>query len=353
MIPQYEPQDMSRYANAVSAQIVSGWIGPGPKTEEFEKLIGKSLNVENVICTNSGTSALLLSALAIKRVLNSENKRLKVLFPAYTFLAGLNAYVMAGYDYELVDIDQRTMCMDIDLLEKKLKDTNVDVVIYVNHNGYNGPDIQKAKLICQKYKAIMVEDSAQCYGIPNTFITGDMSILSFSVPKAITTGQGGALIVNNPTFVSAARAIVDHGGDNWRKTKVHTSPGLNLRMSDINSCFGIEQIKDWAHISFERKRVWDQYNKYIEIRRVQHNWSWMVIYEARSKENADEIILELKKNDIQGIKYYRAVNENPCYSGGSFPVAKKMYENLVYLPSSIKLKNEEIENICKIIVENS
>ena len=89
-------------------------------------------------------------------------ERSTVLFPAYGFTAGADAAKFLGLNIELVDVKPDTLCMDPD----KVKISgDCRAVIFVNHNGYVGPDVSRVKEICEQHCVPMIEDSACALGI--------------------------------------------------------------------------------------------------------------------------------------------------------------------------------------------
>jgi len=188
-IPQFEPRIKFKYCWDVFRQMRSGWVGDGETVKSFESMLQQIVGVDFAYSTTSGTTALMLAIKALELPIGST-----ILFPAYTFIAGANAARFLGYNIRLVDIKEDTLSID----PSKMKiDDNVSAVMFVNHNGYHGGDLQKIKDTCVTHGIKLIEDASQCLGIPGNFHTGDVSVVSFSVPKLITTGQGGAVFTND------------------------------------------------------------------------------------------------------------------------------------------------------------
>lgn len=343
--PQYEPTIRMSYIFDVARQMLSGWVGSGDRTLEFERMIQDITKSKYVISTTSGTMALYLglSALGI-------DKSKTIVFPAYTFLAAANVCRQLGYNVELVDVKLDTMCIDPDKL--KLNSSH-GAVIFVNHNGYVGPDVQRVKAICDEAKIPMIEDSSQALGMPTAGTTGVFGVFSFSVPKLITTGQGGVIFTDDSELAVKIRQIHDQG-DNWRKDKIHKNIGINLKFNDILSAYGIAQLKRLKKLLKIRKNIFKLYKKHLNlysqnIVNFGYDSTWMVIYKT---DRADQIITELRKKDIQAVKYYRPVNENPPYTDGKvYENSVTIYNKYLYLPSSLNLKSSKIKEICQIIMK--
>ena len=339
-IPQFEPLIKEDYANAVRDQVLSGWVGPGTKTVEFEEKLCELTGAKYCISTVNGTTAILIALKSFNLEYGETPFRPRIAFPSYTFLAGANAAKFLNYNVELADIKRSTMSMDPDLFRP------ADAMIYVNHNAYVGEDVLKIKRLCEQHKMPMIEDSSQALGMPNAGRIGDIGIFSFSVPKIITTGQGGAIITDHLELAERCRQIRDHG-DNWRQTKIHKELGVNFKFNDIAASLGLAQLQILNNLLEERARVFDCYRKHIPLIDFGYPSTWMVIHQSNQP---DKLIAELKKESIQAVKYYKPLSDNPPYATGlEYDEARFVSDNYVYLPSSLGLTNEQIKKICGII----
>lgn len=343
MIPQFEPRIKLKYAIDTFKQIMSGWIGFGGAIDSFEDSLKTHLHCENVVTCNSGTSALIMAIKSLNLKPGST-----ILFPAYGFVAGANASRFLGYNVRLVDINEKTLCMD----PNKIKITkDVSCVIFVNHNAYMGEDTYKVKRSCDKHGIPMIQDTAQCIANIKPLV-GDLGILSFSVPKMVTTGQGGAVFTNNTELYHKCIQTMDQGG-NWRKTKIHNNIGVNFKFNSILAAYGLAQMKDMHNIIGTKKRIHSAYKKYLgkysnQLVDYGQQFTWMTIFKTKS---ATDLVAHLKNNDIQGVQYYRPINSHPPYEDGIvYEAAKEASTQLVYLPSSLTLSNRQIKKIANAII---
>ncbi len=353
-IPQSEPEISQGDISSVSSQMESGWVGSGVTTERFEEAIREvcykfTNHRPFVSSTTSGTVALIMA-------INSLNLRKgsTILFPSYTFLAGANAARFLGYWVKFVDIKEDTLCMNPNRI--RISD-DVSAIMFVDHNGYVGEDLQRIRGICDDNNLPLIEDSAQCFAMEGAGVTGDVSVFSFSVPKIITTGQGGAVLTEREDIHARIKRIRDHG-DNWRKSKKHEFLGVNFKFNDILASYGLSQIKNLDYICQKRKEIWDEYEKRIPIYRYGKPFTWMVIYKTEGRSNALKIIKNLGDVNIQATQYYKSIPLNRPYldfcSDKEYPVSYNMADRLIYLPSSINLTVEEIDKICNVVkdIEN-
>lgn len=338
-IPQYAPDVRWRDIWAVVKQMKTGWVGPSKMTEKFEDLLRWHCLTNHCFSTTSGTTAIMMALYGLDLPQGST-----ILFPAYTFLAGANAARLMGFKIRLVDIKRDTLCVDPD----KIRITkDVSCVMFVRHNGYNGVDIDKIRKMCKNRSVAFLEDAAQCLGSIGRSV-GDVAIISFSVPKLITTGQGGAVVTNIKAIAQRCAEFRDHGGD-WRKNKIHNAMGGNFKFNDILAAYGASQLRDLPKLVAKRDKIFGWYRKHIGLVDFGYDSTWMVIYRAKHPE---KLIKTLFKHDIQAVQYYRPVNENPPYkTRKKFPVAEQIANELVYLPSSLSLKEKDIHKICHILLE--
>lgn len=343
-IPQFEPNIRLKDIWAVVKQMRSGWVGSTRTTMDFENALSKLIDSEAIV-TTSGTVAIIM---AIKSLELSKGST--ILFPAYTFLAGANAARFLGYKIKLIDVDYSTLCMNPSRVESALKRfKNISCVMFVSHNAYIGEDVEKVQQMCQQYGVKMIEDSSQALGIEKAGITGDIGVFSFSVPKIITTGQGGAVYTRNEDLVTKLRQIRDHG-DNWRSTKNHEYLGVNFKFNDILAAYGLSQLKDLDKLLEKRKQIFDWYRNHIELVDYGYDSTWMAIYRSAKSR---ELIAKLKENDIQAVQYYKPIHWNTPYKTkkGMFKTAEKLFYELVYLPSSLTLTKRQVNKIVKIVKE--
>jgi len=350
-IKQFSPYIKRKYAKEVYKNILKGNLSPGIQTKLIEEKIKQIHNIKNCICITSGTAALMVAIKSLNLKPGST-----ILAPAYSFLAAHNAARFLGYKIKLVDINSTTLCMDKDNLYYTLKKTrNVGCVIFINHNAYCGGNIIEIKATCDYFHIPMVEDAAQCLGVNNAGKTGDIAILSFSVPKLATSSQGGAIITDNDKLADKCRSLIDHGGRGWRQDRIHKGIGLNLRFNDILASYLLPQLNNIELLLQKRYDIFWNYFRYgvnprgFDIYYEANKMPWMVIYRTK---RADQIIAELKKNKIEAVRYYKNIDSNPPYrTKTKFPEAERAALELVYLPSSLNLSKRQIRKICKIILE--
>ena len=329
------------------------WITEHKVTENFEKKFSKFTNSKYCICFPNGTITMssILDCLDLKK--NDE-----VLVSNYTMVATANVAKFVGLKLNLVDISNKDLCMSpVDLLKKINKKTKV--VIYTQMNGRVG-QIESIKKICKKNNIFLIEDAAHAIGSYNKGIhvgnSGIASSFSFSMPKLITMGQGGAVITNNSKLASKLRLYKNFGRKKSGED-VHNYLGYNFKITDMQSILGLEQLKDINLRIRKKKAIFVRYKnnlknnskiKFFDVEKNETPWSVDIYLKDVSK-----LKKILKKNKILTRYVYPPLNSQKIYKNfKNLPISSYYCNRGLWLPSSLDLKNQEIDKICKLINKN-
>ena len=258
IINQIEPIISKDDKNAVKKYINSGgWITENKLSKEFEKNFSKLVGAKYSILHPNGTLTLLSIMLALGIKKNDE-----VILPNYTMVATANAVILAGAKPILCDISDQNLCLDPKKLIYKIN-KKTKAIIYVTLNGRSG-FIKEIQKICKKKKLYLIEDSAHSIGSyfnkkhHGTF--GIASSFSLSMPKLITTGQGGFVVTDNKIFENKIKKIKNFG----RKSDgndIYSSTGYNFKFTDLQSSLGISQLKNIKYRIKKKRQIFKIYYK--------------------------------------------------------------------------------------------
>jgi dTDP-4-amino-4,6-dideoxygalactose transaminase len=208
----------------------------------LESKIKKILKIKYCIALPSCTSALYISL----KILNLKSTD-EVIVPNITFAATANAVYMAGAKIILVDVDSKTLNIDIQDLKKKItKKTKVIIPVHVSGRGC---DMKNIITLAKKNKIKIIEDAAEAFLSKknNKYLgtIGDIGCYSLSPNKIFTSGQGGLLVTNNKKYYDKIRVFktqgrigVTNGGDD-----IHISPGGNFKLSNISAGLALSQLE--------------------------------------------------------------------------------------------------------------
>ncbi len=356
-INQLEPMIGVVERRAASEYLRSGgWLTEFKETARFEQMVAEFLHSKYVSVVSNGTMSLFLSLTALGIGPGDE-----VIIPDFTMIASANVALMAGATPVFVDIDPYSLCLDLNKVESRLtKRTKALMVVLFNGRA---PDMQKGVDFCALHKLYLVEDAAQAFGSQwggkNLGTFGDVGSFSFSYPKIITTGQGGAVVTNDHMLHKRIRQLKDFGR---RAPGVdeHIALGYNFKFSDLLAVVGIAQMGTIGWKMKRKKQLFTLYKKELEdVSRVRflptdlsHTCPWFVdIY----VEQPDVLSDFLKSQGVGTRPIYPPLHTQApykrwdIYQEAAFPVSERISRQGLFLPSSLTLSDADVRFICRAI----
>ncbi|MGH7660528.1 MAG: DegT/DnrJ/EryC1/StrS family aminotransferase [Vulcanimicrobiaceae bacterium] len=345
-IPLVEPWLDDPCASEVGRQVASGFVGPGKTTENFAESLAAKLDVEHCILTTSGTTALSVAAHACGLKPGDE-----ILVPSYGVISTVNAFASIGLLPRLVEIERTTACINPMQLKTRIT-SRTKAVCFVNFSGYTGENIEQIRDISREAGVPLIEDAAtalgHCHAGKSAGTFGTVGTLSFSPPKTITTGQGGAILTNSREHADAARAYIDHGDLEWRKTNLNRAIGTNLRFNDVLAALGNAQLRTLDDRLDRRRQA------YRALREVLGNLLYKVhgeqapLFNIVFASDPDRLVDELRLRNIAAVRQYRSIYQHPPYADladGGFPIADWWTNHAVYLPFGLALSQGDSRRI--------
>ena len=357
---------------SVVRTLKSNFLTQGPLVEKFESQLNKTLNSKYSTVVNNGSSALL----TIGKILKWKKGDL-IAVPPITFLSSVNAVEHCGAKPIFIDINLKDYCMDPNLLEielKKDKNKKIKAAIIVDYGGQPA-QWKKFKILKKKYNIILINDNCHALGsaIKKDFgyavKFADYVSLSFHPVKAITTGEGGAILTNNSNFDQKAKVLRSHGI--LRKKSKHweysmKTLGYNFRLPDINCALGISQIKKLKNFIKKREKISIIYDKFFSKSekfhipsKINNNKNSYHLYPLllnlkAIRKTKDQIIKEFLKNKIKIQVHYIPVNSQLYYkkkygfNEKNFKNSMLFFKSCISLPIYNDLNNKQINYIKKI-----
>ena len=281
----------------------------------------------------------------------------EVIVPDYTMVATPNAVEIIGAKAVFVDIERETLCMDFDKMKAAITDKTRAVII-VSINGRYPTRIQEMVDFCRKKGIWVIEDAAQSlgsfYNQKHVGRYGDIGSFSFSVPKIITTGQGGALITDRKDLYEKILLIRDFGRSKAGEDH-YLVKGWNFKFTDLQSTLGIEQMKKLGKRVLRKRELGKIYQDSlsgingVDLIKTDLNETTPWFYDILC-DNREKLIDYLKENGVGSRKFYPALHSEPAYGyDGDFPVTQEISERGLWLPSWVDLTDEQVVYICKLI----
>ena len=356
----------------------TGWLSPsGNFVNIFEEKL-EAFTGTNVICCNSGTSALHISI-----ILAGVRKNDEVIVPSISFIATVNVVLYCGASPIFMDCDE-SLCVDQDKLLDFLKHNTysfkkntynkktkkkISAILITNVFG-NLTNLNKLVKICKLKNIKLIEDAAESLGSfysnknRHSGTVGDYGTLSFNVNKIITAGSGGAILFKNVSEKKKIKKLISQGKTDNILFK-HKFLGYNYGMPNINAAIGSAQLENIEQILAKKKIINSYYNKFfsptknIDIIQLKHEQS----------QNNWLNVINIKK--INYIKFKRNINQlikmgidvrpvwYPChlqeylrkYEKYKISLANKVYKNTLCLPSSYFLKKNDLLKVCNKILD--
>ncbi len=360
-IPQMIPWFGNEEAEAMDTYMRSGgFLMEFKQTEAFEQMIAEYTGAKHAIVVNNGTISLTMAAMVCGVQAGDE-----VIVPNYTMIATPNSIKMIGAVPVFVDVCAESLCLDYEQTKSAITD-KTKAIILVNANGrYPKEGIQAFKDLADAHHIAFIEDSAQALGsfYPATDTApkqhmgtvGTVGSFSFSVPKVISTGQGGALVTNDEGLAQKIRKLKDFGRSGGG-TDIHDSIGWNFKFTDMQAVVGIEQMKKLPWRVTRKKQMLKRYQRNLaDIQQVsffaqdlENTTPWFI--DVLVSKNRDGLCAYLKQNGVGSRVMYPPINKQQCYQvAGDYPVSNTVGEQGLWLPSSSQLTDAEIDKVCAMI----
>ena len=352
-LPQMEPSIDEAEVEQMCRYLRSGaWLTEFKKTQEFEEALCAATGALYACAVNNGTVSLMLALKALGIGPGDE-----VLVPALTMIATANAVRLAGAEPVFCDIEAGSACLDIEEIERRQTE-RTRAVIHVSLNG-RAREMKALSQLCQDRGLELIEDAAQSLGSQHKGRAlgrfGSIGSLSFSAPKIITTGQGGALITDDAELYAKLRRLKDFGRDRGGHDH-HEELGWNFKFSDLQAVIGIEQMKKLPGRIATKKELWRCYRRNLEgipgISFFDDDEETLPWFFDVYTEDRDGLREHLSRRGIGTRPLYPALNTQPIYRGaGSYPVAEELARRGLWLPSSSLLRVEDVQRVCRGIRE--
>lgn len=331
-----------------------GFITEFKRTEKFENMIAEYTGAKNCIVVNNGTISLTLAAMA-----SGVKQGDEVIIPNYTMVATPNSVKIFGATPVFVDVEPDTLCLDIDAARKAIS-SKTKAIMLVSANGrYPKAGIEAFESLATENGLVLIEDAAQALGsfYPDGRHIGRAGLVgsfSFSAPKIISTGQGGALITDCDTTAKHLRRLKDFGRSGGGND-IHDTIGFNFKFTELQACIGIEQMKKLDNRVQRKKQIYTLYKNLLcnvdGIQLFENNNEttapWFIDCLASDRDN---LINHLKECNIGTRVMYPPINKQKAYGMSEIhEVSEHVGTNGLWLPSAVQLTDDQIKYICQAI----
>jgi dTDP-4-amino-4,6-dideoxygalactose transaminase len=362
IIPFNKPFLAGKELYYIAQAVLSGHTsGDGMFTDKCQKFMEDKFNASKILLTHSCTAALEMAA-----ILCQVGPEDEIILPSFTFVSTANAFFTRGAKIIFVDINKDTLNID----ETKLKDAinlNTKVIVPVHYAGV-GCNMGYIMEIAREHNIYVVEDAAQGVNAKykNKFLgtIGDIGAYSFHETKNYMCGEGGAIVINNPSLIERAEIIREKGTNRNKFFRGEVDKyswvdiGSSYLPSDILSAFLFAQLENMEQINTRRENLFNYY--YRELIPLANDGKIRLPYisnDCTSNCHLFYIILEDEKNRNDLMDYLRSkgiitvfhylplhlskIGLSLGYKKGQLPVTEGMSSRLLRLPFYLEMSEEE------------
>ncbi len=347
------------------------WItNMGHYHQELEKAIGEYLGVEHISLFTNGTLPLI-TALQALNIREGE-----VITSPYSFVATSHAIWWNHLTPVFVDVDPATGNIDPNKIEAAITEKTVAILPV---HCYGCPcDVERIDAIAKKHNLKVIYDAAHAFGVrvnaregASILNFGDISTISFHATKVYNTIEGGALVCHSAEMKRLIDQLKNFG---FEDETVVLAPGINSKMDEIRSAYGLLNLQQVDDAIAARKRVAQRYTEaiksikginlfpYIESLGAEQGFVWncayypILINEAEYGMSRDELYEKMKAANVYGRRYFypliTAFDPYKDYSSAApenLPVATRIANQVICLPMHHALTIEDINRVIDCI----
>lgn len=345
--------------------------GGGYFTDSCQAWIEEHVGCEKALLTHSCTAALEMAAILIDTKPGDE-----IIMPSYTFVSTANAFVLRGGVPVFVDIRPDTKNIDESLIEAAIT-PRTKAIVPVHYAGV-GCEMDTIIDIAKRHNLIIIEDAAQ--GILSTYkgrplgSLGHLATLSFHETKNVTCGEGGALLINDPSFIERAEIIWEKGTNRKQffRNQVDKYTWVDIGSSylpgEISAAFLWAQFLEAHGITESRLRIWDWYyqasrdllaKKPVQLPTIPpectHNahMFYMIIKDKRTR---NKLLVDLEEKEINAIFHYIPLHQSLagkkyCRTHGSLKHTEHISDCLIRLPLWVDMTRDDVTRVVTTVDE--
>ena len=363
MIPVSQPvigeEELAFVSDALRKGELSGTFGH--YLENFEKEFAAFSGCSYGVAVSSGTTAIHLAVAAADIGPGDE-----VLISSSTNIATALGVVHNGAVPVPVDSEEETWNLDLSLIESLIT-PKTKAIIPVHLFGHP-VDMHALMKIADKHNLTVIEDCAESHGATcrgkKTGSFGAMGCYSFYANKIITTGEGGMVVTNDTALLKRLRLLRNLAFIEPRFR--HEEAGYNFRMTGYQAAMGLAQTRNIEQIVSGKRRVAHAYNKALAGTRglqlpVERDWAknvyWMyaVVVNPEFGITRDQLAHRLKAEGVDTRTFFCSMSDQPClqrlpgFKHVRTPVASRIWDSGLYLPSTHTLSEAEIGSVANAI----
>lgn len=364
--PHATGREFEYIQEAISASHLSG---DGPFTKRIHAWLAEHTGTHTALLTHSCTAALEMMALLLDIAPGDE-----VIMPSFTFVSTANAFVLRGAVPVFVDARPDTLNLDESQVEEAIT-SRTRAIVAVHYAGV-ACDMDALEAIAKRHGIALLEDAAQAIGAtyrgrPLGGI-GTMGALSFHETKNVIAGEGGALLINDPSYAERAEIIREKGTDRSKFLRGQIDKytwvdiGSSYLPSDIVAAFLWAQLQQAESLINDRIHSWERYHARLAqlegrglLKRpaipadVKHNGH--IYYVLLNDSSVRECVLaKLREREINALFHYVPLHSSPAgikygRTSGTLRVTDDLSARLARLPVFPFMGHDAVDGVCEAL----
>jgi dTDP-4-amino-4,6-dideoxygalactose transaminase len=339
--------------------------GGGKFTALCQGWLEGEIGASKALLTHSCTAALEMAALLANVGVGDE-----IIMPSFTFVSTANAFVLRGATPVFVDVREDTLNIDERLIREAI--TSRTRAIAVVHYAGVACEMGAILDLAAEHGLLVIEDAAQ--GVMSSYSgralgsLGQLGAVSFHETKNVMSGEGGALLVNDPSLIERAEILWEKGTDRRKMFRGEVDRytwldvGSSFLPSELIAAFLWAQLEDAKAITEQRLALWTRYHAAFECledaglaRRprvpaecIQNaHLYYLMLQDAKAR---DGLIEHLKRDEIYALFHYVPLHSSPAGRrfgrvSGAMTVTDSISARLVRLPLWLGLEDSQLEVI--------
>jgi len=357
---------------AVVETLRSDWLTTGPKIGEFEEAFAAWVGARYAVSFSSGTAALHGAAFAAGIGPCDE-----AITSPLTFAATANCVLYQGGKPVFADVCEDTLNIDPERVSACIT-PRTKALLPVDYAGHPA-DLDELCIIADRHGLTIIEDACHALGGEHrgrrVGSISHMTVFSFHPVKHLTTGEGGMVATDNPSFADTLRKFRNHGiSSEARERQAHGQwhyemvlLGFNYRLTDIACALGLRQLSKLESNLARRRELAKKYNDGLRglpeivlpvvresVLPAWHLYPVRLNVAALSAGRA-EIFQALRAENIGVNVHYIPVHLHPYYRDrfgykpGDYPAAESAYERLISLPMFHGMTDRDVDDVIRAL----
>lgn len=369
-IPFNKPFIVGQELYNIAQAVIGGHLsGDGRYSKLCHQWLEERLGVPKALLTHSCTGALEMSA-----ILTDIEPGDEVIMPSYSFVTTANAFVLRGAIPVFIDIRPDTLNIDENLIEQAIT-PKTKAIVPVHYAGI-ACEMDSITAISRNHNLTIIEDAAQAllatYKGKYLGTIGDIACISFHETKNFISGEGGAILINDPALIERAMIIREKGTNRpqfFRKEVdkyTWVDIGSSFLPSELIGAFLWPQLQDSAAILQKRLQLFSRYSTGLKSVTEKKELRTPVIPEycssnahmfyiiTRDESERTKLLDFLNKNGIGAIFHYIPLHSSPAgmkyaRTQSGMSITDEVSSRIVRLPLFYDMTSEMVDKIVDLV----